>query len=136
MKHLSLDLRREFAKPGCCELCGKPCQEREGHHVWHKGSGGGGVLDFRINLISVGGSNPFPACPCHDWCEAERIPRMQVIEKISAREHCIPEDLVSVMDLFRRLIKPTKLQLLSALGELGDKAKKLAMRELGEAKLL
>lgn len=131
MKILNPLLRRSFAEPGLCELCGKSCTRREGHHLWTCTP----EITIRINLISVGSSQYFQ-CRCHSLAHNGKIPRNAVIERVAMRERCCPEDLVIVMEFLRRTIKPTRTQLEAALSSLPVGAFILAKRELTEAKKL
>ncbi len=130
MKILNKPLRLEFALPGNCEFCGLPCRKREGHHFLSCNP----ELTTRINMVSLGSTLDWQ-CECHSRIHLGRIPRVQVLEKISAREHQRPEDVEDVLNLFRRLIRPTRFQLEVGLSDLGDRARVLAQRELREAGL-
>ncbi len=128
MKIINHELRAEFAAAGRCEICRRLCLEREGHHLWHRTP----ELTVRINLISLG-SSPIFACGCHTKIGAGAIASHRVLAIVAAREKCQPEEIVEVMELFRRVVKPTRKQLETALAELTPAARALAVRELTEA---
>ncbi len=129
MKILNRNLRREFAQPGCCELCGEPCVIREGHHLLSCTP----ELTVRINLISLG-STPGFQCACHSLAHAGKVSKYVIRELVAMREGVSVEDIVAVMEFFRRMNKPTKLQLTTAAHELPVGAFLLAKRELTEAR--
>lgn len=135
-------LLKQFQGPGYCELCGLYAAVREPHHLWRKGHGGGGTLDIRINLISLGGSCLLPSgrrrfsCFCHDRIHNGKIAPAHVLAIVAAREGTTPETITEVMDLFRRLIRPSPADLRAGLAELSPSAEQLARRELTEAGIL
>ncbi len=130
MKILNKPLRLEFALPGNCEMCGLPCKKREPHHHYTSTP----EMTIRCNMVSLGSTLDWQ-CNCHSYIHSGRIPRIQVLERIAAREHQRPEDISAVLDLFRRLVKPTKFDLGVGLTDLGDRARHLAQKELLEAGL-
>jgi hypothetical protein len=113
MKIVNHKLLKEFARPGYCELCGKLCPVREGHHLQRRGHGGGFRLDVRINLISLGSSLLLPSgrckvyCSCHRLVEAHLIEPARVVAVVALREGVTVENLGEVMRWFRRRIKPS-----------------------------
>lgn len=140
MKIENKKLRKEFALPGPCELCGKFFAKREGHHVFAKGNGGGGVLDIRINLITLGASIELGdgrlalSCECHREAQAYKITRSRVVEVVAIREGVEADDILEVVYWLKRLIKPqTEDEIRRRLVELSDGARVLAVRELVEA---
>lgn len=69
--------------PGRCELCGRACGQREVHHVFCKGMGGGSCLDVPINLVSLGA---FGNCCCHSQFHGGHIARAEFLAVIASRE--------------------------------------------------
>jgi hypothetical protein len=124
-------LRKEFALPGRCEWCQRFCVKREPHHLRTRTP----ELTIRINLFSVGNS-PLFFCSCHTLIGAGKIPASEVLKRVATRENVRPSEITDVMNLFRRLVRPTRSQLVIGLGELGTMARVLAIRELREAKVL
>lgn len=125
-------LLKEFALPGLCEICKETCGKREAHHLRSRTPS----LDIRINLISVGSTLSWE-CDCHSSYHAGKIPPNRILEIVAAREKVKVDDVTTVMDLFRRLIKPTQSQLVKAVNELAqESARKLAFREIDEAGIL
>ena len=125
----TLDL---FRAPGLCEVCRQGCTAREAHHLRAKGSGGAGRLDLRINLIATGSTLAWQ-CQCHTEIHDGKIPRNQLLEMVAAREKARPEDITAVLDLLRRLMKPSASELAEAVHALTTDARLLAIRELQEA---
>ena len=130
MKIVNEAILDEFRTPGPCELCGKQCRDREPHHYLAKGSGGGGRLDIRINLVAVGASVPHPLCKCHNLIHAGRLDRESVFIAIALREDLVAHDMEVVLHLARRLIDPTPAQLEVAIAELTPNQQAIARREL------
>jgi len=131
MKIPNRPLRREFALPGYCELCGRYCRKREGHHLWHCTP----ELSIRINLISLGSSRLY-RCKCHRKIHDGNLPASYVLLVVANREKCRVEEIVEIMQWMRRWVKPTPGQLLRAIEELSPAAKLIAVKELTEAKTL
>ena len=135
-------LLKTFRVAGLCESCQRYCKVREPHHLRAKGMGGNGVLDLRINLISLGGSVLLPdgrrlfGCACHHDVHTGKIAAERILRVVALREKVHVEEIIEVMDFLRRLVKPTEAQLRVALTELSPAAKQLALRELTEAKML
>lgn len=142
MKIPNKKLRRLFAMPGLCELCGQPCPKREGHHLRAVGMGGNGRLDVRINMISLGGSKKTPEgflrfwCTCHRQYHDSRRAAQRMLEIVAARERTTVDLIAEVMDFFQRLIRPSHSELCRRLSELSEPGRLLAERELREASLL
>jgi hypothetical protein len=127
MKILNPALRKEFAQPGRCELCSLYCKKREGHHLWHRTP----EITIRINLIALGSTRLF-CCRCHRKIGVGQIPVSRVLETVAIRENCWPEEITEIMHWMRRLVKPTPGELATALEELSDGARAIAVRELAE----
>ena len=121
-------LIKEFSQPGPCQVCKVHCQKREAHHLWHRTP----EITIRINVIALG-STPLFCCSCHTDVGTGKIPFNQTLEIVAAREHTSTEAITEVMNLFRRLVKPTEMELLEGLESLLPTAKALAIRELMEA---
>ena len=130
MKIPNRPLRREFALPGYCELCGRFCQKREGHHLWRRTP----ELSIRINLISLGSSKLF-RCTCHKEIHDGNLPSGRVLLVVAQRENCRIEDITEIMHWMRRLVRPTIGQLTRAIEELSPVARLIAVKELKEAKV-
>lgn len=95
-------LLAEMRLPGCCEMCGKVCRVREPAHIFARGMGGGG-LDVRINLLSLGSTLLF-MCACHT--KAHNRPSQKAMLAVAARrERTTPEAICQVMWILRRLPK-------------------------------
>lgn len=136
MKIINPQLRREYSEPGNCEFCGLWRRVREGHHLYAVGSGGGGRLDIRINMIALGSSQSgaFMRCSCHGKIHndlGELNPKALAI--VAEREGTDPETIEAVIWFMQRLTKPTTNDLLAGLETLPVAVKKLAERELKEA---
>lgn len=135
-------LLKEFRTPGFCECCSFYMAKREPHHLRSKGMGGNGVLDIRINLISLGGIVKLPddrerfLCRCHRLIHDAEISALCVLEIVAMREKTTPEVITEVMDWMRRLVRPTPRQVQVALEELSPPASLIAIKELREAKRL
>ncbi len=69
--------------PGACELCGRWCVQREPHHIFAKGFGGGSRLDIPINLLGVGAAF---MCNCHGKIHGSHIKRDECIDAVAERE--------------------------------------------------
>jgi hypothetical protein len=95
------DLLDEFRAPGPCEWCGKPCLRREPHHIFARGMGGGGRLDIRCNLVSLG-STILWECTCHQAAHAGAILRLQLLLVVGQRECCLVSDIEEEVWLLRR----------------------------------
>jgi hypothetical protein len=130
MKIPNCPLRREFALPGYCELCGRFCRKREGHHLWRCTP----ELTIRINLISLGSSRLY-GCQCHREIHDGNLPASRVLLVVANREKCRVGEIIEVMHWMRRWVKPTEGQLARALEELSPPARLIAMKELDEAKV-
>lgn len=128
MKIDNPDLIQLFQTPGRCELCNGLCTRRTGHHLWHQTP----AIDIRINLFFTGAFGEL-ACNCHDAIHMGGIHRDEVLRLVARRERTTPEIITEIMHLFRRVIKPSKWQLIAALEELSPPAKALAIKELVEA---
>ena len=130
MKILNPALRKEFAAPGRCKICHCWCKKREGHHLWHRTP----EITIRINLIAVGSSRkPFTCC-CHFDIHNGKIPRSRVLSIVAQREKCLPENIVEILQMMRKCVKPTTSQLEIALNGLSPPARAIALKELAEAK--
>ena len=132
-------LLEEFRTSGRCELCNRWALIREPHHLRCKGFGGADRQDLRINLISLGGSiakrHAFRRffCNCHKQAQEHKIPADHVLSIVSIRECVHPSEITEVMDLLRRLLRPTESELRTSLLELSSGAMTLAVKELTEA---
>lgn len=103
MKVIDRELLKRFQSPGPCEVCGKPCSKREGHHIFHRGSG---QVDIAENLVSVGASHPFPQCPCHSTIHGSGKPSRDELLAIAARrENTTPEAITEKVYRLRRETK-------------------------------
>lgn len=122
-------LLAEFRIAGRCEWCGRWCVKREPHHLRTRTP----ELTIRINLFSVG-STPFFCCSCHTDIGNGLIDRKEVLQLVAVREHCTTGEITMVMDLFRRLIRPTPSELQAGLEGLEPSARMLAERSLAEKK--
>lgn len=94
------ELLEDFARPGRCELCGKYCIRREGHHYIARGIGGGSRMDVKENLISIGSTRLFQ-CQCHTLIHNGKIPKSRVLEVIAAREGMTPEEVTDFLNELR-----------------------------------
>lgn len=93
-------LLNEFRGPGLCELCDRWCNDREPHHVYRRGCGGGTRLDVRINLVAVG---KFPACRCHLLVHEGKITQEHVLRIVAEREGMTPDEVQQeIWDLVRK----------------------------------
>lgn len=106
---------------GRCSWCGEP-----GNHVHHLRSKGAGQLDVRINLALL-------CHVCHGDAHAGALRRCDLLAVVAAREKALQSDITRVMDMFRRLIKPSSAQLSRELALLPRSTRELAERELREA---
>lgn len=97
-------LLARFREAGRCELCGKTCDEREPHHVFGRGFGGGTRLDIALNLLAVGSSKRFE-CRCHHLAQALSIPRRAQLCVIALREKTTPEFIENEIHRLRRAPK-------------------------------
>jgi len=84
-------------------------------------------LDILINLISLGSTQGFE-CDCHTKCGAAKISRDKVLEIIAAREKTTPDDIIAVVDLFRRTPRDGPI----ILDGMSDSAVALFRRTMGE----
>lgn len=78
-----------FRGPGSCELCGLWCMGRDAHHAFERGVNSWKRIDLPWNLISLGTMFPGPdrgQCKCHAKYHNGLIKRVQILEKIAARE--------------------------------------------------
>jgi hypothetical protein len=116
-----------------CENCGTKVQRCEPHHLRAKGMGGNGILEVRINLIALGSQKLF-SCQCHRNLHDGLIDPRRLLRIVAIRERLRVEEIVEVLDLFRRLVKPTQRELELGLASLSLAGMKLAQRELSEAK--
>ena len=118
----------EFRNAGRCEWCGKRC-ESEPHHASAKGMNSGKRIDIRSNLLAVGRSYPFPACPCHRAIQTGGKVRADVVlELISEREDTTPNAILETRWLFNRL--PKNARLIEATNELAGESRRLFLREV------
>jgi hypothetical protein len=96
----------EFRGPGKCELCGARCAAREPHHFLRCGMGGGGRLDVRINLVSLGKTFQ---CPCHNAIHHGTMSRAEektkVLGAISKRMGHSPEAIEASLLTLRQMAK-------------------------------
>lgn len=132
MKITNKKLRKEFATPGRCENCVRPCRKREGAHIFSVGAGG---PDFRCNLVSLGSSPEF-ACECHTRSHNNGEPgRDRLLEIAAMRERTTVGTIIKVIDLARRLNKYcSKDEILQEIELLNDPvAASLAIKEFTEA---
>jgi len=128
-------LLKTFRTPGRCENCGRFCQVREPAHLWAKGFGGGGWIDLRINLISLGSSR-HSFCACHSISHNDGgVLNATFLGLIAWRERTTEDSIIEVMHLCRRLVKPTQMELHKAVGELAESPRLLAVKEFTEAGL-
>jgi len=105
MKIIDEELLDEFRGAGHCEVCDKLCLWREAHHIFAKGLGGGGRLDVRVNLISVGKTKPFPCCPCHGLIHQGKIKRDTLLLIVSEREGVSVSEIEEIIFRLRRTPK-------------------------------
>jgi|SRR5579862_4433673 len=110
MKIVDEALLESFRKRGRCDVCGRLCDRREPHHLLGKGAGGGGRMDVRENLLSLGATQPFPRCPCHDLCQSRKIALKEQCAIVARREGLSSGQVVleRLWEL-RRLPKGSKL---------------------------
>ncbi len=126
-------LLAEFRAPGLCGWCQKPCQQREGHHLFYRGLGGGSTLDIRINLISLGSTQHFH--PCHGLAHAGKIDKDSLLIMVAAREGVMQPDITHVIWFLRRLSKtPTDAEIREEMDGMGPGAIALAWKTLKEAR--
>jgi hypothetical protein len=132
MKITNRKLLKQMRTPGYCELCGFFMAKRQPHHLWHRTP----EITIRINTISLGAMITLPdgrerfLCRCHRMIHDGGIPANRVLSIVALREKCQPEEIIEVMNLFRRLVKPTPRQLEVGLQELSVGARLIAMREI------
>lgn len=84
-----------FAGPGCCELCGRWCEQRDPHH-WRikRGHGGGCRMDHPWNLVAVcRGWTQTGWVSCHDDAQARRIHPATIAAIVSRRENVLQDTL-------------------------------------------
>lgn len=128
---LNPKLLAQFRGPGCCENCGKPCSNREAHHLWPRGRGF--QLDIRINLMAVGAGFE---CPCHTERHNSGEHKSDMLAKVAAREDTFQHHIGEVIHLFNRLPKwPRPWQIEDELKQMGA-SRALAMRVLRECDLV
>jgi hypothetical protein len=104
IKIIDEDLLDTFRVPGTCEICGKWCRQREPHHIYGRGFGGGSRLDIRYNLLSLGHSQTFQ-CQCHHDIHAGKISREKLLRIVANREGCQPSDITDEINKILRTPK-------------------------------
>lgn len=143
MRIINPDLLRRYSGAGICDLCGKRVRNRHGHHIFHRGLGGGFQIDLAINILSAcetfaGGDH------CHALIHAakltisgRRATRDDLLMIVAQRERTTVDDIVAVIHMLRRLPKGSSAERIEeAIRELDASAAELARRELREAKVL
>ena len=83
MRSLNPELLNLMREPGPCDWCGRHFARRVPHHIMCKGMGNGAQMDFPANILRTG--PPF-GCPCHELAQRYKIPRIEVIKVVAARE--------------------------------------------------
>lgn len=116
-------LLESFRTGGLCEWCGAKCKQREGAHIYSRGTG---RVDARWNLVSLGSSLTFQ-CPCHRNSHAGSKPyRGDLLAIAAKREGTSADAITEAVHALRRLDKHSSLERIDAwLGTLSPAAASL-----------
>ena len=129
MKIVNKELRERFGGRGLCEYCGLPCSWRSCHHIVSRGAGG---PDIAVNLIALGDFF-LNECMCHARFHSGEIGSGELLDIVAKREGVKVASIRDVINLIRRLPKkPSKKHIFTAIMELPEASRFLAMRELAE----
>jgi hypothetical protein len=103
VKIVNAKLIAEVGGPGLCEHCLRPSLYREVHHALSIGSGGGGRIDHRLNLLGL-------CLRCHRELHDGNLSREILWEVIAKREGVSVEEVKVEVYRIRSLPKGSKWQ--------------------------
>ena len=130
MKILNPKLLKKYRTPGPCEMCQRPCQRRQPHHIISRGFGGSKRLDVEINLVALGSAFE---CSCHTrFHSTGELQPEDFMQIVARREGVMVWDVQDVLYFLRRLPQnPFCWQVEAAIEELEPEARELAAEVLG-----
>ncbi len=118
-----------FRGVGSCGYCNQACQNREAAHIFSRGAG---WVDFRCNIIALGGPGD---CACHVMNHGGHEPtRADLLAASAKRWKTQPTCIEDCVYLMRRLPRrPTQYQVIDGINSLSTMSAWLFTQEWNEA---